>query len=57
MRESTSEYGILVLFNRGGQALLPLGTKDKLASPDFPIPITFIMGVEDWMRILDEDYG
>ena len=26
MRDSTSEHGILVLFNRGGQALLPLGT-------------------------------
>ena len=30
---------------------------DKLCNPDFPIPVSFIMGDSDWVRYLDEDYG
>lgn len=57
MKKSTSDYSLMILFNQGMQAQLPLGTPDKLANPNFPIPVSFIMGSEDWVRYLDEDYG
>ena len=53
MREGTSEFALLVMFTQGLQALLPLGTNDKLASPDFPVPISYILGDVDWVRYCD----
>ena len=48
MREGTTEYAIHIMFNPGLQAHLPLGARDKLGSPEFPIPISFIYGDSDW---------
>jgi len=28
-----------------------------LASKDFPIPVSFIYGEKDWVRVVDEDAG
>mmetsp|Transcript_4880 Transcript_4880/g.7325 ORF Transcript_4880/g.7325 Transcript_4880/m.7325 type:complete len:149 (-) Transcript_4880:37-483(-) len=57
MRKSSSECSIMVLFSNGLQAHLPLGTPEKLANPDFSLPVSFVMGSEDWVRFCDEDYG
>ena len=54
MREGTSEYALLVMFTQGIQAHVPLGTPDKLASPEFPIPISYILGDVDWVRFCDQ---
>lgn len=50
MRPGTTEYALMILFNLGLLAHLPLGTKEKLLSPDFPIAVSFIYGENDWVR-------
>jgi hypothetical protein len=55
MRDGTSEYGILTMFNPTLTAFLPLSTSDKLGSKDFPIPVSFFYGDEDWVKQVDED--
>ena len=57
MRKSSTESALMVLFTIGLQAKLPLGTKKKLKNPEFPIPVSFIMGDNDWVRFCDEDKG
>ena len=57
MSPSTSECSLMVLLSQGLQANLPLGTKDKLANPEFPIGVSFIYGQGDWMRLCDDDFG
>ena len=49
--------GLMVLFSRGFQAHLPLGTNEKFTDPNFPIPFSVIMGDNDWVRKCDDDYG
>ena len=53
MREGTSEFALLVMFTQGIQAHIPLGTEDKLASPNFPVPISYVLGDVDWVRFCD----
>lgn len=54
MKENgTSEYAMLINFSKALQCYLPLGTSQKLASPDFPVPISIVMGDDDWMREVD----
>mgnify|MGYP001037924200 CR=1 FL=1 len=53
MREGTSEFALLVMFTQGIQAHIPLGTDDKLASPNFPVPISYVLGDVDWVRFCD----
>ena len=53
MRDGTSEYALLVCFTNGIQAHLPLGTEEKLASPDFPVPLSVIIGENDWVKLCD----
>jgi pimeloyl-ACP methyl ester carboxylesterase len=55
MRDGTSEYGIHTMFNPTLTAHLPLGASDKLGSKDFPIPVSFFYGVDDWVKQVDED--
>lgn len=55
MRSGTTEYAIHVMFSPGMQAYVPLGTKEKLASPTFPVSISFIYGDEDWVVHVDDD--
>ena len=33
----------------------PLGTEEKLKNKDFPIPISFIYGEQDWTPFVDEN--
>jgi hypothetical protein len=54
MKENgTSEYALLVNFTKALQCYLPLGTADKLANPEFPIPVSIVLGDDDWMREVD----
>ena len=55
MRPGTTEYSLQVMFDPALQAYHPLGTDQKLASPNFPVPISFIYGEEDWMLQVDDD--
>ena len=57
LRKGTSEHAITVNFNFSLEPHLPLGTAEKLASPEFPIPISFIYGDHDWTRVVDQDYA
>ena len=57
MKRSTSEASLMVMFSQGLQALLPLGTEDKLGDPKLEFPVSFIMGDQDWVRHCDEDFG
>jgi len=36
---------------------LPLGTKNGLCNPDFPVPISIIYGENDWMDYYEANYG
>ena len=47
----------MINFDNNMMAYLPLGTKDKLCSPSFNIPISFIYGDIDWIRIYERQYG
>ena len=56
-KEATTEYALLVNFDPSFQAFLPLGTSEKLASTDFPIPLVFIYGENDWVKTMDDGAG
>ena len=57
MSPSTSDRGLILAFNQGCVAALPLGAPDKLGDPDFPIPVSYIYGETDWARYVDEAYS
>lgn len=56
-RPGTTEFGLMICFNFSLQAHLPLGTPEKLLREDFPIPVSFIYGENDWTRVVDQDFG
>ena len=39
----------VILFKQSVMAHIPLATKDKLLNKDFPVPISFIYGDDDWV--------
>ena len=47
MHEHTTNYGFLTLFNVGVQAAIPIG------DCEFQMPISFIIGAEDWVLYCD----
>jgi len=53
MRDGTTEYAVQVMFNTDLQAKYPLGTHDKLASPEFSKPVSFFYGDSDWAIQVD----
>ena len=57
MRNGTTEFAIMICFDLGFYPKLSLGHPDRLASPNFPIPISFVYGDQDWVRVVDEDAG
>ena len=54
MREGTQEMALLINFDSMLQTFLPLGVPEKLANPDFPIPISVILGDQDWVMQCDD---
>jgi hypothetical protein len=44
MRQGTTEYALMVLFNSNLLAKIPLSNNDRLADPNFPLPISIIFG-------------
>jgi hypothetical protein len=44
------------MFTPGLQAIFPLGDKEKLGSPTFPVAFTLIYGDNDWVTNLDDDW-
>lgn len=57
MRPGTTEFALMVCFDLGLYSKLSLGHPDKLCSKEFPIPVSFIYGAQDWVRTLDQDYA
>ena len=55
MREGTTEYAPMINFNMTLQAYLPLGTPDRLGSPDLDVPISFFYGDNDWVMTIEDD--
>lgn len=53
--ESLQEKVIFINFNLKLEANYPLATDDKLLSKDFPIPISIMMGENDWVRGMEAD--
>jgi len=56
-RSGTTEAALMVNFDLTLHAYLPLGTEDKLANPNFPIPVSFFYGSRDWVRNIDQDFA
>ena len=55
LRKGTTEYAIHVNFDQLFHAYVPLGTKDKLGSDTFPIPISIMVGDQDWTLNVEDD--
>ena len=55
MREGTTEYSPMILFNHQMLALIPLGVKEKLARDGLEIPVSFVYGDNDWVQMIEED--
>jgi len=55
LRPGTTEYAILVSFGVGLVCHLPLESVEKLADPNFPIPVSFIYGDNDWVTNIEEE--
>lgn len=36
-------------------AAIPLSLPEKLCNPEFPVPLCFIYGENDWTRVVDKD--
>ena len=53
LRPGTTEYAILVSFGVGLVCHLPLESVEKLADPNFPIPVSFIYGDNDWVTNIE----
>lgn len=49
MREGSTEYAIFVSFDLGMWSKNPLELDTLLGNPDFPVPVSFYYGDEDWM--------
>ena len=56
-RVGTTEQAIHVMFNSDLQAFIPLNGVEKLCNPDFPIPISFFYGEDDWVFTVEENAG
>jgi len=54
LRQGTTEYALMVNFEHGLQAKVPLSNQDKLGRPDFPVPFSFVYGDADWVPSVDE---
>jgi len=54
MKKGWSDYAMLVLFDQFLRSRLPLATPTKLLDPNFPVPISIVMGSDDWMLKVDK---
>jgi len=57
MQKGTTEYAIMVNFDFSLYPAIPLGTPELLANPQFPIPVSFAYGEQDWTRVVDDDFA
>lgn len=55
MRDYHQNNAVFMLFSKYGSAYLPLANEEKLLNPDFPVPISFILGDRDWVTYCDYD--
>ena len=54
LRKGTTEYALMVNFELGMQAKIPLSNPEKLGRTDFPIPFSFVYGDDDWVPLTDD---
>ena len=57
MKEGTSEYSLMMLFDDSLHPYLPLMTPSKLANPALTLPISIIVGDDDWVKKKIEGAG
>ena len=55
VRKGTTEYALMILFEVGLMPRISLSQDDKLAGSK--VPITFIYGDEDWVKIGVDGYA
>jgi pimeloyl-ACP methyl ester carboxylesterase len=55
MKPSSTDTSILTSFAPGFVCQDPLDSPLKLSSGKFPIPVSFIYGELDWVRVIEED--
>lgn len=55
MKPSSSDPSILISFSPGFVCQDPLDSPEKLSSGKFPVPVSFIYGELDWVRVVEED--
>jgi len=53
MREGTTENALFILFSKSLIAKIPLGLPCNLMNPNFPVPISIILGDYDWVQFVD----
>lgn len=53
MRDGTSENALFILFTKSLIAHNPLGLPSNLLNPNFPVPISIILGDYDWVQFVD----
>ena len=49
MRDGSTEYAIFICFELGMYAVNPLELENRLGTPNFELPVSFIYGDRDWM--------
>jgi hypothetical protein len=58
MRPGTTEYGLMLCFDRFLMAKIPIGTNEKLLHPDFPLQVSIIFGDRDWvLKVCDNHFS
>jgi hypothetical protein len=57
MQKGTQEHCIMINFDFSLYPAVPLGTPELLANPEFPIPVSFAYGAQDWTRVVDDDFA
>mmetsp|Transcript_19918 Transcript_19918/g.30674 ORF Transcript_19918/g.30674 Transcript_19918/m.30674 type:complete len:166 (-) Transcript_19918:54-551(-) len=55
LAKATTEYGLMVHFESTFLPYLSLSDPERLGSPDFPVPISFIYGANDWVLQVEEE--
>ena len=54
IRPPSTETCIMIMFGEGLVSHYPLEASDKLGNTDFPIPVSFIYGENDWVPLYEE---
>ena len=57
MKEGSSEYCLMMLFDSDLHPYLPLMVPSKLQNPSISFPVSIIVGEDDWVQLKMFDAG